>query len=124
MNSDLGTRLVPSLLAADLRTTIDFYLRLGFSLDGVHPNEAQPTWIALTRGSITLTFHSEPPLGTPTAPVCSGTFYFYPKDLDALLEEFKGQVAFAWGPEVMPYGLREFAIEDPNGYHLAFVTPA
>ena len=26
------------------------------------------------------------------------------------------RVDFAWGPEVQPYGLKELAFEDPNGY--------
>jgi hypothetical protein len=36
-------------------------------------------------------------------------------------------VPFLWGPELMPYGLYEFGIADPDGYHLAFAerrTPA
>jgi hypothetical protein len=31
---------------------------------------------------------------------------------------------FAWGPEVMEYGMREFGVRDPNGYFLAFTEPA
>jgi hypothetical protein len=41
-----------------------------------------------------------------------------------LAEELHGKVAFAWGPEVMDYGMREFAVQDPNGYYLAFTEPA
>ena len=39
-------------------------------------------------------------------------------------EEFRGKVDFAWGPEVMDYGMREFAVQDPNGYFIAFAEPA
>ena len=39
-------------------------------------------------------------------------------------EEFRGKVVFAWGPEVMDCGMREFAIQDPDGYYLAFTEPA
>lgn len=35
-----------------------------------------------------------------------------------------GTFPFALGPEVMDYGMREFAIQDPNGYYLAFTEPA
>ena len=42
----------------------------------------------------------------------------------ALAEEWSGKVEFAWGPEVMEYGMREFGIKDPNGYYLAFTEPA
>lgn len=70
-----------------------------------------------------LQFHTEPPHGTPAEPVCSGTFYVYPDSVDALAEELAGVVEFAWGPELMEYGMREFAVQDPNGYYLAFAEP-
>ena len=50
--------------------------------------------------------------------------YFYPEDVVALADELRGKVQFAWGPEVMEYGMREFGIQDPNGYYLAFTEPA
>lgn len=67
---------------------------------------------------------ADPPCGTPQAPVCSGTFYIFPESVQRLAEELCGKVEFAWGPEVMPYGMREFGIRDPNGYYLAFTEPA
>ena len=45
---------------------------------------------------------------------------FYVDDADALWERIKGSCTAEWGPEDMPYGLREFAIKDPNGYFLSF----
>lgn len=119
----LSARVVPSLLARDLIETIDFYGALGFELSGKHP-ETTPTWVELCRDGLRLQFHSEPPRGTPGAPVFSGTLYAYPGDVEALAQEWRGRVEFAWGPEVMDYGMREFAIRDPNGYFLAFTEPA
>jgi hypothetical protein len=54
--------------------------------------------------------------------VCSGTFYIFPENVTALADELQGKVEFAWGPEVMDYGMREFAIKDPNGYFIAFAA--
>jgi hypothetical protein len=71
-----------------------------------------------------LQFHTDPPHGTPSEPICSGTFYFYSEDVTALAAEFREKVNFAWGPEVMEYGMREFGLQDPNGYYLAFTEPA
>ncbi|HET9217825.1 MAG TPA: bleomycin resistance family protein, partial [Terriglobia bacterium] len=56
-------------------------------------------------------------------PVCSGTFYIDPESVLRLAEELRGRVDFAWGPEVMDYGMREFAVQDPNGYFIAFTEP-
>ena len=74
--------------------------------------------------TVKLQFHTGPPSGFPPVPVCSGTFYFYPKDVDALADELRRGVEFAWGPQVMKYGMLEFGVQDPNGYYLAFTKPA
>lgn len=120
----LGNRLVPSLLVRDLGATFAFYERLGFTRTGVFPEDGVPIWGEVTRDSIALQFYTEPPQGTPREPVFSGTLYFYPSGVQALADELKDAAPFAWGPEVMEYGMREFAIQDPDGYYLAFTEPA
>ena len=120
----LRTRLVPSLLVRDLEATFAFYERLGFSRTGVFPDESEPIWGEVTRDGIVLQFYTEPPKGTPAEPVFSGVLYLHPSDVRALADEFRDVTPFAWGPEVMEYGMREFAIRDPDGYYLAFTEPA
>lgn len=122
--TSIGNRMVPTLLAADLTKTTAFYETLGFARTGRWPEDGLPTWIELARDGIVLQFHSEPPAGTPGAPIMSGTLYLYPDDVAALAAEFSGKVELAWGPEEMPYGMHEFGIRDPNGYYLAFTEPA
>ena len=120
----LGTRLVPALLVRDLARTLEFYARLGFVRSGSHPEGEAPTWAEVRRDGVVLQFHTDAPVGTPPEPVCSGTFYVYPESVEALAAELRGVVEFAWGPEVMDYGMREFAVRDPDGYLLAFGEPA
>ena len=122
--SKLRQRLVPALLVNDMSETLAFYRKLGFELTGCHPDQERATWAEVDRDGVVLQFHAEPPGGTPPAPICSGTFYFYPDDVSALADELRGRVDFAWGPEVMEYGMREFGVQDPNGYYLAFTEPA
>ena len=121
---DIGQRLVPALLVRDMNETLAFYRKLGFVLTGCHPNHAAPTWAEVERDSVVLQFHTEPPPGTPPTPVCSGTFYIFPESVAALAEELRGKVELAWGPEVMHYGMNECAVQDPNGYFIAFTEPA
>lgn len=121
---DIGHRLVPSLLARDLRETLTFYKKLGFELSGCHPDRVSPRWAEVRRNGVVLQFYSEPPSGTPPEPVCSGTFYVFPESVLRLAEELRGKVSFAWGPEVMDYGMLELGIRDPNGYFVAFTEPA
>ena len=121
---NLGHRLVPALLVRDMRQTLAFYQQLGFQLNGSNGAKGETTWAEVQRDGVVFQFHTEAPGGTPTAPACSGTFYLYPDDVMALAAELRGKVEFAWGPEVMDYGMREFGIQDPDGYHLAFAEPA
>lgn len=120
----IGTRLVPALLVADMTETLEFYRKLGFELTGCHPDTSDPTWAEVQRDSVTFQFYTHSPTGAPTVPVCSGTFYLFPASVTDLADELRGRVAFAWGPEVMDYGMREFAVQDPSGYYLAFTEPA
>ena len=123
-STNLGQRLVPALLVRNMTETLAFYQDLGFRLTGCHPDQTKPTWVEVRRDSVVFQFYTDPPKGTPPMPVCSGTLYLFPENVAALAEEYRGKVDFAWGPEVMEHGTREFGIRDPNGYHLAFTEPA
>lgn len=118
----VGPQLVPSLLVADLEETFGFYEALGFTRSGALPDDA-PVWGEVTRDGISLQFYTEPPQGTPGTPVLSGTLYVRTNDVLALANEFSGATPFIWGPEVMDYGMREFAVRDPDGYLIAFTEP-
>ncbi len=56
-------------------------------------------------------------LGTPAL---SATIYFTLADADAYFGQIKDKVDIAWPLQNMPYGSREFGINDCNGYCLAF----
>ena len=122
--TDLGRRVVPSLLVSDMSETLSFYAALGFEKTGSWGEGDQESWAEVTRDGVVLQLYTDAPVGTPATPVFSGTLYFFPSSVTGLAEEWRGRVPFAWGPEEMPYGMREFAVRDPNGYFLAFTEPA
>lgn len=115
----LSARVTVSLLVADMKETITFYERLGFHVTGRH----EDAWAEASRDHATLQFFTEPPQGVANKPGLSGTIYFYPTDVSALAAEWRNVISLEWGPEEMPYGMREFGIKDPNGYFLAFTEP-
>lgn len=51
----------------------------------------------------------------------SGTIYISVPAVDQYYAEIQEQVDVAWGLQDMPYGTREFAVRDSNGYYLAFM---
>lgn len=112
-------RVVPSLLVKDMAETLSFYNSLGF-----HTTGGSTEWAEASRDGVSIQFYTEAPQGTPETPVCSGTMYISTSNVNALAEEFRGTVDLAWGREVMPYGMNEFGIQDPNGYYIAFTEPA
>lgn len=116
----IGETVIPSLKARSLPETIAFYQRLGFRLMAAQPSSQDANWCELARDGVRLHFHTMALEGQPAEPVLSGTLYFRSDDVRALAQEWRDAVVFAWGPEVMGYGWREFAIRDPNGYTLAF----
>jgi catechol 2,3-dioxygenase-like lactoylglutathione lyase family enzyme len=117
-------RVVPTLRASDLARTADFYRNLGFTVESFDL-DAEPPHTNVGRDGIYLFYFAGPdygaPPGTPSpTPTLSGSIYIFPDNVDALAEEWCGKVPFVWGPATTHYGMYEFGINDPDGYHLAF----
>jgi uncharacterized glyoxalase superfamily protein PhnB len=77
-------------------------------------------WCHLRQGGVSLMFMKNDHLGAPHA---TATQYIYVDDVDELWEALKDRVKAEWGPETMSYGMREFAVRDPDGYLLSFGEP-
>jgi uncharacterized glyoxalase superfamily protein PhnB len=104
-----------------MRRALDFYIEvLGFTQTGYYPIESEPIRTEVRRDGVAIVLFSEPQRAEFERPAMSGGLYIFPESIDKLAEELRGKVPFAWGPEVMDYGLREFAIRDPDGYILIF----
>lgn len=118
--------LHPILAVADVRRTAEYYRdRLGFEIDflfGQPPRYASVSlreWTA-TGACIHLS-HADAP---PAADAISLYVNVGP-DIDRLCARYKAKgVAIAAEPASMPWGQREFAVKDCNGYTLRFGTPA
>lgn len=121
----LGSRVVPSLMVRDVGASLAFYTGvLAFEVCGRHEDEEGLAWAEVRREGIVLQLMRGPIRGLPDEPVFTGTLYFFTESVDAVAEDVAGRAEIAWGPEVMPYGMRELAIRDPDGYLLAFSEPA
>lgn len=121
MPTNLGQRVLPCLLVSDMRRTLDFYTEvLGFTQTGYYPIESEPIRTEVRRDGIAFVLYTEPVHIQDAEPKFTGGLYIFPDDLDSLTDELRGKVTFAWGPEDTEYGMREFAVRDPNGYLLIF----
>ena len=113
--------LQPLLRTKDLHATITFWTeRLGFSCEGLSEEDG---WASLRRDDVAVM------IATPNAhrpfdrPAFTGSFYFNVDDAAAIWAELKDRVEVIYPLEEFHYGMREFAIQDNNGYLLQFGTP-
>lgn len=112
--------LTVSLYVPDVAAAVTFYRDiLGFEQSGSWEEEGKLLWAEVARegpqGTARIWFFAGAIPGLPE-PVLSGLIYLFVADVDSEAEKLRGKLDFRWGPEDMPYGLRELGVEDPHGY--------
>jgi lactoylglutathione lyase len=120
-------KLTPNLLVANVERSLAFYEGvLGFARGFTVPEQSPFVFASVTGGPVEIFFNDaagaikEYPAfgGKPIG--ATGTMYIEVEGVDALHDRLKPTV-----PIVMPlvtqfYSMREFAIEDPDGYVITF----
>lgn len=102
------------LRCVDLQSTRDLYQSvLGFDSAATPGNT-----LTVSKQGARLVFTSQDLWAIE--PCLSGTIYIPVADVDAYFSSVKDRVTLAWALQDMPYGSREFAIVDCNGYLIAF----
>jgi catechol 2,3-dioxygenase-like lactoylglutathione lyase family enzyme len=125
MPTNLGHRVLPCLLVRDTRRSLDFYVNvLGFTQTGYYPIESDPIRTEVRRDDVAIILFTEAGHGLAGTPAFTGALYIFPESIDRIADELRGRVPFAWGPEDTDFGMREFAIRDPDGYTLVFAERA
>ena len=114
--------LVPYAHVADLTRSIDFYRRLGFSVESTADHEGQLAWASLRCGKARLMIA----LATaPVRPEEQGVlFYVYARDVAGIRKQLLAEgveISQIRHPEYMPAG--EIALYDPDGYCLVIAQP-
>jgi catechol 2,3-dioxygenase-like lactoylglutathione lyase family enzyme len=125
MTVNLGHRVLPCLLVSDMRRALDFYIKvLGFTQTGYYPIESNPIRTEVRRDGVAIILYTEEFHRNDDRPTFSGALYVFPAGVDRLADELRGKVVIAWGPEETDFGVREFAIHDPDGYTIIFAEPS
>lgn len=117
--------VVPVFLVDDVLQSVQYYRdALGFDVDFIWGDP--PSYASVNRDDAIINFiRSDPPgrrNGISAAGPGNGTdLYVVVSDIDDLYEELKAHdVKVLLEPDSFDYGMREFKIEDINGYHLVF----
>ena len=120
-------KLTPNLLVANVERSLAFYVdTLGFARSMTVPEQSPFVFAAVTSGSIEIfvndasTAVKEYPafVGKPIG--ATGTMFIEVEGVDAIHDRLKSRVKIVMPIVTQFYGMREFAIEDPDGYVITF----
>ena len=114
------TGSAPHFLVSNVARAVDFYVdKLGFARP---PLWGDPAVFAMpTRDGFIVMLNQVEQMEPRPQGGDTWDAYFWCDDADSLCAEFKAAGApIEYGPLDRPYGNREFALRDPDGYLLAF----
>jgi lactoylglutathione lyase len=121
------TKLTPNLLVASVERSLAFYVdTLGFERGMTVPDASPFAFASVTAGAVEIFFNDaaaavkEYP-GFAGKPIgATGTLFIEVEGVDALHDRLQLRVTIVMPIESKFYGMREFAIEDPDGYVITF----
>lgn len=120
-------QLTPNLLVASVERSLAFYVdTLGFSRGMTVPDESPLAFASVTADSVEIFFNDaataikEYPAFAGKPIGATGTLFIEVAGVDALHDRLKPTVTIVMPIVTQFYGMREFAIEDPDGYIITF----
>jgi uncharacterized glyoxalase superfamily protein PhnB len=124
-------KLTPNLIVANVERSLAFYVdTLGFERGMTVPEQSPFVFASVTSGSIEIflndvvTAVKEYPAfgGKPLG--ATGTMFIEVDGVDAIHDRLQPKVKIVMPIVTQWYGMREFAIEDPDGYVITFAERA
>ena len=117
--------LSPTLAVRDMKKTIDFYTNaLGFKLGMCFPSPDNPKYADLSKDSMVMMFLPTKNVGISGEEKLGTGVNFYMQidgDIDKYYDELKQKgVKIAIDIKTEPFGIRDFTVQDPDGYKLTF----
>jgi uncharacterized glyoxalase superfamily protein PhnB len=117
--------LSPTLAVRDMKKTIDFYINsLGFKLGMTFPSPDNPEYADLSKDNMVLMFLPAANLGIGSGEKLGVGVNLYMQidgDIDGYYDDLKkGNVKIAVDIRDEPFGIRDFTVEDVDGYKLTF----
>lgn len=121
--------LSPNLVVPDVNNTIEFYTNLlRFTFIAAKPESGVHEWGMVMKGSVTIMFQTfkslkqDLPQIEPSSGVF-GTLFIKVTDVEGYFTQVRNGVKVVSALKVTPYGMKEFTIQDVNGYYLTFAEP-
>ena len=123
----LFKKLTPNLLVANVERSLAFYIdTLGFARGMTVPDDSPFVFASVTSGDVEIFFNDaatavqEYPAFAGKPIGATGTMFIELEGVDALHDRIKSRATIVMPIENKFYGMREFAIVDPDGYVITF----
>jgi uncharacterized glyoxalase superfamily protein PhnB len=121
------TKLTPNLIVANVERSLAFYVDvLGFARGMTVPDQSPFVFASVTSGPVEI-FLNDAATAIQEYPAFGGkpigataTMFIETAGVDALHDHVKSKAKVVMPLETKFYGMREFAIEDPDGYVITF----
>lgn len=114
----MAPRVVPMIRVVDVRASIAWYERIGFTVVGTHEDEGQVNWASLRFGASEVMLNAG---GRPTADSRRDVdLYVHTDSVDDLYQRLKDLVQVQAGPHDTFFGKREFIVRDIDGFWVTF----
>lgn len=122
------TSLTPNLVVRDIAASTAFYRDvLGFSVKQTVPDEAPFVFVWLERGGIGVFLNDrrtvEAHLPVAARNIGGSGMFIVVEGLDELHDAVSQKTALAMPMTKQFYGMREFAVADPDGHIVTFAEP-
>ena len=122
-----ATKLTPNLIVSNVERSLSFYEdTLGFARGMTVPEQSPFVFASATSGPIEIFFNDRSTV-TKESPQMAGlafgggnTMFIEVTGVDALHDAISARVKVTMPLVTQWYGVREFAIEDPDGYVITF----
>jgi catechol 2,3-dioxygenase-like lactoylglutathione lyase family enzyme len=118
------TGAAPILLVADVKASAAFYReKLGFQLDQLYDDPINFAILSRDGNRIFLSQAADKSQIVPHHAIVHNMWnvYFWTDDALSLSREFQGKgIELDYGIEEKAYGVKEFGIQDPDGYDIGF----
>src|SRR5262249_9792534 len=123
-------KLTPNLIVSDVGRSLAFYESvLGFTRSMTVPEQAPFVFAGVTNGPLEIflndrsTVAKESPQFAGKAIGGGNTMFVEVEGVDAVHDAIKDRATVVMPLVTQWYGMREFAIEDPDGYVITFAEP-
>jgi len=127
MSQIAATKITPNLIVSSVERSLAFYTDvLGFTRALTVPDESPFVFASVTSGPIEIFFNDRSTV-TKESPQMAGlafgggnTMFIEIDGIDALHDRITASVSIVMPIHTQWYGMREFAITDPDGYVITF----